>query len=143
VSAEVIDLLERHPDRVTLYFVLDDDGEPMPVADVAAWAQWSGELANRLVAQTTVGEYRVSTVFLGLVHGFDRQGKPVLWETMVFGPPEDADPLYMAMTGLKKVYPGLHQKRASCRADALRAHAEGEALAREALERDQQAAATA
>jgi hypothetical protein len=47
------------------------------------WAKWFGN-ANRLVASETIGKSRVSTVFLGLDHRFG-EGKPLLFETMVFG----------------------------------------------------------
>lgn len=38
----------------------------------------------------TVGDARVSTVFLGLDHGWG-EGPPVLYETMVFGGPLDGE----------------------------------------------------
>jgi hypothetical protein len=39
---------------------------------------------NRHIADTTIGDVRVSTVFLGIDHSFD-DGSPLLFETMVFG----------------------------------------------------------
>lgn len=57
------------------------------VNDLIEWATWF-EKANRHVAQTMIGEVKVSTVFLGLDHGWD--GKTPLWfETMIFGGPHD------------------------------------------------------
>ncbi len=47
------------------------------------WAEWLNT-ANRHVAVTSVGEYRVSTVFLGLDHSFGDGGLPVLFESLVF-----------------------------------------------------------
>jgi len=42
------------------------------------------------VAKTDLpGDVFVSTVFLGLDHGFGRPGPPILFETMVFGGPMD------------------------------------------------------
>lgn len=41
------------------------------------------------VKKTTAVE--VSTVFLGLDHAFGRTARPVLFETMIFGGPEDGD----------------------------------------------------
>lgn len=43
------------------------DGIPTPERDPIAWARWF-ETADRRVALTRVGEYTVSTVFLGLDH---------------------------------------------------------------------------
>lgn len=65
------------------HYVLDDRGEPLAVDDVLIWARWF-EHADRSLAQTQIGPYRVSTVFLGLDHNFYDDGPPVLWETMVF-----------------------------------------------------------
>jgi len=62
------------------------------VKSLALWAK-KFEICNRRVAETFVGRIRyikgdrkpvrVSTVFLGLNHGFG--GKPLWFETMVFG----------------------------------------------------------
>lgn len=59
---------------------------PVP-ADLMTWARWY-ETADRTVAKSAVGPYRVSTVFLGLNHAFG-DGPPLIFETMVFGPDSD------------------------------------------------------
>ena len=66
------------------YYTLDALGEPVPCADVLEWADWF-ETADRQVASTEVGDARISTVFLGLDHNYRAVGRPILWETMVFG----------------------------------------------------------
>lgn len=54
--------------------------------DLLAWAKWF-ECANRHVAKDEKKGVRVSTVFLGLNHGF---GDAPLWfETMIFGGAHD------------------------------------------------------
>jgi len=40
---------------------------------------------DRTVARVTIGDYLISTVFLGLDHQFEDDGPPLLFETMVFG----------------------------------------------------------
>lgn len=40
---------------------------------------------NRRVGDNTVNDWRVSTVFLQLDHNWDPDGKPILFETMIFG----------------------------------------------------------
>jgi hypothetical protein len=60
------------------------DGKPVPEPDLLKWARWFEIVDNRTLLRTTVGNYEVSTIFLGLDHGFRRGSKPVLWETMVF-----------------------------------------------------------
>lgn len=72
-----------------LYYVLDEQQNPVPVHDLIEWANWM-EYADRhnlrQVADTRIESTgdRVSTVFLGLDHStFSRV--PLLYETMVFG----------------------------------------------------------
>jgi len=86
-------------------YVLDTDGNPQPEGDLLAWAQWMGTGDNQIVKREQVGHVRVSTVFLGLDHGWGNTD-PLLWETMVFGGKLD---------GLCERY--------SSRADALAGHA--------------------
>jgi hypothetical protein len=54
------------------------------------WGTWFDQQENRRVAHDVIGNTSISTVFLGLDHGFG-QGLPVLWETMVFGGPLDEE----------------------------------------------------
>lgn len=65
-------------------YILDAKGEPIPETDLLKWGKWL-ETGNRRVADETVGNVRVSTVFLGLDMNFSGDGDPVLWETMTFG----------------------------------------------------------
>ncbi len=103
-------------------FILDDDGEPVRVEDLAAWGTWmASHDAIRVVARThPVPGVRVSTVFLGLDHnfGFD-QSPPILWETMLFV----AKP--HALAGLD-----LEQWRYPSRQAALQGHAAAVQLVR-------------
>lgn len=61
---------------------------PVPVDDLFVWARWF-ETADRIVANTDRGDVRISTVFLGLDHNFGPSGPPLLFETLIFGGPED------------------------------------------------------
>jgi hypothetical protein len=61
-------------------YVLDGH-QPVPEPDVIAWGRWY-ESADRHVGDTARDEVRVSTVFLGLDHGFG--GRRELFETMLF-----------------------------------------------------------
>jgi len=65
-----------------------DGKTPVPV-DLMTWARWF-ETADRSVAQTIVGNKRVSTVFLGIDHRFG-DGPPLLFETMIFNGPDDGE----------------------------------------------------
>ena len=66
-------------------YVLNDKGEPVLEPDLITWAQWfETSWPARNVAREEVGDYVVSTVFLGLDHQFGDDGPPLVWETMVF-----------------------------------------------------------
>jgi len=67
------------------FYILGEDNRPIP-ADIETWARWrAGNQDRRVVQQTPVDGAVVSTVFLGIDHGFGLDGSPpVLWETMVF-----------------------------------------------------------
>ena len=73
--------------------MLDAAGEPAGTDDIIQWAEWIERSLvdrSRVVAQTALdGGVEVSMVFLGLNHGFGTGDKPVLWETMIFGGPQD------------------------------------------------------
>jgi hypothetical protein len=43
------------------------------------------------VGDTTIGDARVSTVFLEIDHRFVDEGPPILFETLVFGGPMDGE----------------------------------------------------
>jgi hypothetical protein len=72
--------------------ILDENHNVIPVRSWREWAGWSeeaykaGNAGPRRVAETTVNGWWVSTVFLGINHGFS--GPPLWFETMVF---EDED----------------------------------------------------
>lgn len=59
------------------------DGEPVAVS-IHEWTH-PGDRMDWVVGRSYVGHTLVSTVFLGLDHDFGRTGRPVLFETMVFG----------------------------------------------------------
>ena len=60
-----------------------DGHQVVKCGDLMEWAKWF-ETAKREVAYDTIGNVRVSTVFLSIDHSFG-QGPPMLFETMVFG----------------------------------------------------------
>ena len=73
---------------MTGHYILDGK-EPVEVSDIMTWAT-QFEMTDRIVEQTTIGQVRVSTVFLGLDHQFG-DGPPLLFETMVFGGEHDQE----------------------------------------------------
>ena len=65
---------------------IEKDGVPVQVATLEE--AWKG-IDERRVAQTTVGDLWVSTVFLMVDHRFG-PGAPLLYETMIFSNDPDA-----------------------------------------------------
>ena len=60
----------------------DKEGNEIPI-DIANGL--IGDMDYKRVAQTQIGPYWVSTVWLGLDHSYLRTGPPLIFETMVFG----------------------------------------------------------
>jgi len=72
-------------------YILADDGRTPVAVTVHEWAVWF-ETANRQTAFTLVSQeplIEVSTIFLGLDYNVFRKGPPLLWETMIFGGPNN------------------------------------------------------
>lgn len=66
-----------------MFYILNNDNEIVEIEDILRWGGWF-ELSDRRVGLTTVGEYRVSTAFLGINYRFMGDGPPLLFETMIF-----------------------------------------------------------
>lgn len=64
------------------YYILKGK-TPIPVNDLLEWAS-TFEKQNCRIALDEINDIKISTVFLGLDHQFGK-GKPLLFETMVFG----------------------------------------------------------
>lgn len=71
-------------------YVLNDLGEPVPEPDIQRWGEAFADGERRTVARDEIGDVAVSTVFLGMDHGWG-DGDPLLYETMVFGGPLDSE----------------------------------------------------
>lgn len=66
-----------------MHYIFDQETKTVrETHDTKEWAQYF-EIANRRVGYDEVNDYIISTVFLGLDHGFG-QGEPLLFETMIF-----------------------------------------------------------
>jgi hypothetical protein len=71
---------------VSLYIL--QNKKPVPVDDALEWAK-AFQVMDRQVAHDVVSGAHVSTVFLGVDHGFGWDGPPILFETMIFGGEHD------------------------------------------------------
>lgn len=73
------------------YFILDKDNNVV-VADLMSASHWMEDNQDRRrVASTVLSDCHVSTVFLCINHQWDRNGPPLVFETMVFGGPSDGE----------------------------------------------------
>ena len=76
--------------KENLYYILDQNNNPVPVPDVKDWALMF-DRENRVVKKTTTTHnHYVSTVFLGLDHSWT-EDKVLLFETMIFSEDKDVD----------------------------------------------------
>lgn len=67
-------------------YILDDEGNPIPCDDLYEWGRWfetAMREGRKHLKQETVGNYWISTVFLGMNHRHFSDGPPLLWETMI------------------------------------------------------------
>lgn len=66
------------------FWILNEDHETVSVS-MREWSIYFNK-PDRLLWNTTVGDSKVSTVFLGIDHSFG-SGPPLLFETLVMGGP--------------------------------------------------------
>jgi len=60
----------------------DREGNPISVEQ---WAALFEDKGYQVVRQTRIGEVMISTVWLGIDHGFGYSEWPIIFETMTFG----------------------------------------------------------
>ena len=68
-----------------MFHTLDDQNRPIPSPSAEAEAFFRSN--ERIVGLDTTDKVKISTVFLGLDHGFS--GTPLWFETMIFGGAHD------------------------------------------------------
>lgn len=98
---------------IGLYILAEDGRTPIQVDDTDAWGRWFE--GSRVGLKTEINGAVVSTIFLGLDHGFPGTDEPILWETMIF---DRAD-----LEG--------YQERYSSHEDAVEGHERAVRLAKE------------
>lgn len=64
----------------------DKDGNEI---DLRRWSILFSDRRYQVVKQTEVGSFTISTVWLGIDHGFGRSEKPIIFETMIFNHDKD------------------------------------------------------
>lgn len=79
---------------LTIKYILDDEKRPVPTRDVERWGEMLENIERRRVSFDAVGDYEVSTVFVGIDHNFIDRGPPLLFETMVFDEKGDGRECY-------------------------------------------------
>lgn len=62
-----------------MYYYLDNNHNPVPTDDTKKAFE-----GDRRVSLNYIGDVKISTVFLGMEHGYV-EGKPIIFETMIFG----------------------------------------------------------
>jgi hypothetical protein len=70
------------------YYKLDNKHNVVP-CELIEFGIFMKDHENVIVKQEHIGEYHISTVFLGLDHSFRECDAPLVFETMVFDGPQD------------------------------------------------------
>ena len=77
------------------HYILDKRSRPRLEPDLIKWAKWfetnDRHMALDIFRHGQAEETRVSTVFLGIDHNLAPGGRPVLWQTMIFGGDDKLD----------------------------------------------------
>ncbi len=120
MTAKILQFKRQAPDYVGLSFtkyIMDEYGIPKIEPDLMKWAAWYEQESNVVIrrdmideaSEEGVVEVSISTVFLSIDHAF-YGGKPVLFETMIFGGKHD---LYQERCHTKAEAVEQHQKACS------------------------------
>lgn len=112
-----------------IYYRLNADKSVTPIHgrlgdDNSAALEWAREFEkfeDRIVAQDYVDGRLVSTVFLGLDHGFSDSGPPILFETMAFS---NETKTFKWKNYERQYHEELDQRRYCTWAEAVAGHAE-------------------
>jgi len=74
-----------------MFWILDENNNHVGTDDAKLFSAFFANTKNRVVGRTEIGSVEsgvvafVSTVFLGMDHGFGMTDEPLLYETMIFG----------------------------------------------------------
>lgn len=66
------------------FFILDEKNNIIPNKNIEEFRKWSDENKEKLQIETFIGDFRISTIFMGRNHDNFHEGEPLLWETMIF-----------------------------------------------------------
>jgi hypothetical protein len=127
-KAKALDELKRFSDEQmakygAFHWILNESGEVIP-ASLMEWAMWFEKNPQRVIQQDYIEDHKVSTIFEGLdiYYGLHDSRRPIVFETMIFGPPEQT----VWFDGTKRMMrPSLWQERDCTLKEALKRHQEG------------------
>jgi len=75
-----------------MFYILDKEHNPIKTDDIFLVNEWMEDFGKRFVKKTTVAsDVEVSTVFLCTDYNFSGEGKPIVFETMIFGGERDLE----------------------------------------------------
>ena len=75
-----------------MFAILNEEHNVIFTSDITEFAQFFEQTEKRIVARTQISGLLVSTVFLGINHGFLPGQQPLWFETMVFADEDRAMP---------------------------------------------------
>jgi hypothetical protein len=105
------------------HWILNESGEVIP-ASLLEWTFWFERNPQRVIQQDYFEDHKVSTIFEGLdiCYGLHDPARPIVFKTMVFGPPEESE-WFDGTTRMMR--PSLWQERDCTLQEALKRHQEG------------------
>lgn len=82
--------MSREENKMTVAILIQKTKEVVVMSNFEVWAKWfekAGE--KKRVGLDEIGDMKISTIFLGMDHGFD--GPPIWFETVIFGGDRDGE----------------------------------------------------
>jgi len=79
--------MKRQPPR---WYVLDGE-RVVPASSMLEWAAWFEDANTRVDYTQITSDCSVSTIFIGFNHRYFSDGPPLVFETMIFGGPNDIE----------------------------------------------------
>lgn len=108
MEKEMEELFGMRSAKLLHHWILDEHGQPIP-ATMAQWCMMYETPGSRIVKQEWIGNVRISTIFMGLDHGFG-SAIPILWETMTFSNRKDCDEWMERCGGNKEQAEAMHAR---------------------------------
>ena len=123
LGAELVPAFDKFNDKFKQRFAKLEDRQIVPCT-LTEWATWDPEHAKRIIGRHETETHLVSTVFLGLDHGWiGLDTRPIWFETMIFDKTQRRElELDGKLTGTWTIGDAIYEKRYSTLKEAEQGH---------------------